>query len=78
MSIAKRALELPESNGLRKQIIVFLGGGTDKFQNATYTGKSKKITSKEVMIIKKGKEKSKIKDMNDNESTVLNSQLIFL
>jgi len=79
MSLAKKALELPENNPLRKQIIEFLGD--DKINlsliKATYTGKSKKITSKEVMIVKKGKEKSKIKDNAGNELTVLNSLLIF-
>ena len=79
MSLAKKALELPENNPVRKQIIEFLGG--DKLNlsriKVIYTGKSKKITSKEVMIVKKGKEKSKIKDNEGNELTVLNSLLIF-
>lgn len=73
----KRALSLPESNPIRKQIIEFLGGGRDKYQKATYTGKSKKITSKEVMIIVLGEEKSKIRDLSGNESTVSNSHIKF-
>jgi hypothetical protein len=75
MSLAKRALELGKNDPLREQIIEFLGG--TKYMKAIYNGKSKKITSKEVMIVKKGKEKSKIKDNDGNETTVLNSQLKF-
>ena len=77
MSLAKRALELPESNGLRKQIVEFLGGGTEKLGKAIYLGKSKKITSKEVYVISQSKDKSKIRDLNGNETTVTTSQLKF-
>ena len=77
MSLVKRALELPESSPVRKQIVEFLSGGKEKYQKAIYTGKSKKITSKEVMIISLGEEKSKIRDLIGNETTVSNSQLKF-
>lgn len=77
MSLVKRALELPESNPVRKQIIEFLSGGKEKYQKTIYKGKSKKITSEEVMIISLGEEKSKIRDLSGNESTVSNSQLKF-
>lgn len=77
MSLVKRALELPESSPVRKQIIEFLGGGKERYQKAIYKGKSKKITSKEVMIISLGEDKSKIRDLSGNESTVSNSQLEF-
>lgn len=73
----KRALELPERSPVRKQIIEFLSGETDKLQKATYKGKSKKITSKEVIILILGEEKSKVRDLNGNETTVSNSQLKF-
>lgn len=75
MSLAKRALELPESNGLRKQVIEFLGG--EKLGKAIYTGKSKKVTSKEVFVISQSKDKSKIRDLKGNETTVTTSQLKF-
>lgn len=79
MSLAKRALELPESNALRKEILKFLGGSktNENIKKITYLGKSKKITSKEVYIVKEGKEKTTIRDLNGNESTVQNSQLSF-
>jgi hypothetical protein len=80
MSLAKRALELPESNPLRKEILRFLGGNKidTNLKKATYLGRSKKITSKEVYIVKEGKEKTKIRDLNGNESTVQNTQLSHL
>ena len=79
MSLAKRALDLPDGP-LKNDVIKFLAGGTDKqnlsFKKAIYTGKSKKITSKDVFIVKSGKDKSKIRDLSGNELSVLNTQLI--
>lgn len=77
MSLAKRALELPEKSPLRKQIVEFLSGGTNLQNKVIYTGKSKKITSKEVIVISTIKDKSKIRDLSGNETTVSNSQLKF-
>jgi hypothetical protein len=79
MSLAKRALDLPDG-ALKNKVIRYLAGGVEvqnlSLKKAIYTGKSKKITSKEVFIVKKGKEKSKIRDLSNNELTVLNTQLI--
>jgi hypothetical protein len=79
MSLAKRALDLPDGP-LKNEIIKFLAGGSEKqnFKKAIYLGKSKKITSEEVYIVKKGKDKSKIRDIDGNELTVLNSQINLL
>ena len=81
MSLAKRALDLPDG-ALKNEVIKFLAGGSEKqnltFKKAIYTGRSKKITSKEVFIVKKGKDKSKIRDLNGNELTVLNTQINLL
>lgn len=75
MSLAKRAMELPNSSPLRKEILDFLAG--EKTSKAIYIGKSKKILSKEVIVIKKMETKSRVRDMEGNEALVLNSQLQF-
>jgi len=76
MGLAKKALELPEGK-LKKDVIRFLEG-SNNLKKAVYNGNSKKITFKEVFIIKKGKEKTKIRDSEGNELTVMNSQLTML
>ena len=75
MSLAKRALEMPEKSPGRKMIVDFLK--SSKCETAIYTGKSKKITSKKVTIVNKGEKTSKIRDLEGNESTVSNAQLKF-
>ena len=79
MSLAKRALDLPDG-ALKNEVIKFLAGGSENqnFKKAIYIDKSKKITSEEVYIIKKGKDKSKIRDLSGNELTVSNNQLTFI
>lgn len=80
MSLAKRALDLPDGQ-LKNEVIKFLAGGIDKqnlnFDKVIYIGRSKKITSKEVFIVKKGKDKSKIRDLSGNELNVTNNQIVF-
>lgn len=81
MSLAKRALDLPDG-ALKNKVIKFLAGGIDKqnlsLKKAIYIGKSKKITSKDVFIVKSGKDKSKIRDLSGNELVISNSQLIII
>ena len=78
MSLVKRALELPEGSPVRKEILKFLAGTkiNDNLEKIVYIGKSKKISS-DVFLVKKGKDKSRVRDLDGNELTVLNSQLLF-
>lgn len=76
MSLAKRAMDLPLSSPLRKEILEFLSIG--KIEKALYTGKSKKILSVEVQVLKKNEIRSLIRDAMGNESTVSNTQLKFI
>jgi len=75
MGLAKKALELPQGQ-LKKDIIRFLEGSSLK--KAIYNGKSKKITTKDVYVVSKGKDRTKIRDLKGNELTVVNSQLTIL
>ncbi len=72
--------EFQEATGYKK-FRQYLRDSIDKqnlnFDKVIYIGRSKKITSKEVFIVKKGKDKSKIKDLSGNELNVTNNQIVF-
>lgn len=78
MGIAKRALELRKGSQLRNRIEAFLSGREDQIFHGKYhyKGKSKKIKTKEVIIVDDLNDKCRVKDLNNNVTVIAKSQLI--
>lgn len=77
MSLAKRALELPKTNALRKRIEAFLAGDTSESYEVVYmySGRSQKIKKGKVSIIEDKGDKAKVQDTNGKTAIVAKSTL---
>lgn len=77
MSLAKRALELPKNDALRKRIEVFLSGTeTDSYEGVfMYSGRSQKIKKGKVTIIEDKGDKAKVQDVHGSQAIVAKSTL---
>jgi hypothetical protein len=80
MSLAKRALGLPKTDIERKKIISFLNSYyNEDYSSVEYTGKSKKIFSKQVVILNELKNnKIKIEDELGNTATVSKNMIKYI
>lgn len=77
MSLVKRALEMKPTDPMRKRIEAFLSGKNCEvyFGTYTYIGKSKKLKTDKVIIIKDLGEKCRVKDEFNNVTTVTKTML---
>ncbi|MBD3198243.1 MAG: hypothetical protein GF317_24555 [Candidatus Lokiarchaeota archaeon] len=78
MSLVKRALEMKPTDPMRKRIEAFLVGEdfTDIYSDEyTYIGKSKKLKTDKVIVIKDLGEKCRVKDEFNNISTISKKML---
>jgi hypothetical protein len=80
MSIAKRGYELPKTNPLRKRIEQFLrlSYPDTNYSKVEYTGKSKKLKTKEVFILETKDDKVKVEDLEGNVTTVSEKMLNYI
>jgi len=77
MSLAKRAFEMKKTDPMRSRILSFLSGNVDDTLEGefVYIGKSKKIQSRNVIILSETSDKYKIKDDFGNECVVSKSMV---